>query len=68
VHFLFIRIIWVWNELNQNKPDAYLVYIFFDKNLKVVKQKSGAIPVGDPDALAKLAKDWMVAISASKRL
>jgi hypothetical protein len=30
-------------------------------NLNVVKQQSGVIPVGDPDALAKLAKDWKVA-------
>jgi RHS repeat-associated protein len=29
-------------------------------NLNVVKQQSGVIPVGDPDALAKLAKDWEV--------
>ncbi|MFM2196441.1 MAG: hypothetical protein RL092_2041, partial [Bacteroidota bacterium] len=49
------------SELNTDKPDAYLVYIFFDMNLNVVKQQSGVIPVGDPDALAKLAKDWEVA-------
>jgi RHS repeat-associated protein len=47
--------------VNFEKPQAFLVYITFDKNMKLDPMASGVLQVGDANALGKLSKEQIVA-------
>jgi RHS repeat-associated protein len=45
------------NELTEGKPQSFLVYILFDKNMNIDNAHSGVVAVGDANQLALLQTD-----------
>jgi RHS repeat-associated protein len=50
-----------FDNVDFSKPQAYLVYMYFNKNMELDASGSGVMQVGDANALGQLAKQGIVA-------
>jgi hypothetical protein len=50
-----------FDEVDLTDPQAYLVYMFFDKNnMKIISEKSGIIQVGEADQLGVISQKDLI--------
>jgi RHS repeat-associated protein len=52
-----------FSNIDLSNPQAYIVYMYFDKNMNVVPGQSGIIQVGEANTLGQLAQSGIVARS-----
>ncbi len=52
-----------FSNIDLTNPQAYIVYMYFDKNMNVVPTQSGIIQVGEANTLGQLAQNGIVARS-----
>ncbi len=50
-----------FDDVDFSKPQAYLVYMYFDKNMELDASGSGVIQVGDANALGQLSQQGITA-------